>query len=196
MSENDSHIQDPTGTSGRAASTSGQEAATPSSDTAHSSEQDERGGRISRFAGESRALFDDLREWVDLRVQLVQVEIEERIEKMANEAISLIMVAVVGLFAVAFLLHGLAIWISDALGAQQWGYLIMALVLGLITVILKTAKPDFVGKRQENSVPELKAPVSGERQLGAVSKDIEGLTQPTAAPQSEDEAQKESEDNG
>lgn len=157
MSGDNEHTQDSGDATAGAASTSG----STSSDSPENGTADSKpaggGGRFTRMAGESRALFDDLREWVDLRVQLVQVEIEERIEKMVNEAISMVMVVVVGLFALAFLLHGLAIWIGDALGAQQWGYLIMATVLGLITVILKTAKPDFVGGRKDSPKPALKA---------------------------------------
>lgn len=118
---------------------------------------------VSRLAGESRALFEDLREWVDLRVQLVQVDVEERIEKAANEIISVVMVVVLGLFALAFLLHGLAIWIGAALGATQWGYLVVAGVLGLTTLALKTAKPDFMRRRKDSlqhdaSLPESPAP--------------------------------------
>lgn len=143
---------------------------------------------MTRLAGESRALFDDLREWVDLRVQLVQVEVEERIEKAANEAIAMIMVIVVGLFAVAFLLHGVAIWIGDALGGQQWGYLIVAAFLGLVTLILKTAKPDFVGKRKESS--EQKAVAASKPALQLEEEASEPRTD-TAEDASSDEATKE-----
>jgi len=108
-----------------------------------------RGNPVSRIAGESRALFEDLREWVDLRVQLVQVDIEERIEKAANEVIAVIMVAVLGLFALAFLLHGLAIWLGGALGGTHWGYLIVAGVLALTTIALRSVKPDFMSRRQQ-----------------------------------------------
>lgn len=109
---------------------------------------------VRRLAGESRALFDDLREWVDLKVQLVQVDIEERIEKAANEIIALVMVVVLGLFAAAFLLHGLAIWLGSVLGGAQWGYLIVAGVLGFTTLILKSAKVDFMSRRKEESPPK------------------------------------------
>jgi hypothetical protein len=119
-----------------------------------SEEGEGRGNPVSRLAGESRALFDDLREWVDLRVQLVQVDIEERIEKAANEVIAVIMVVVLGLFALAFLLHGLAIWIGTALGGTHWGYLIVAGILALTTIALRSVKPDFMSRRQQSPSPK------------------------------------------
>ncbi len=124
-----------------------------------SSESTSSRNPVGRLAGESRALFDDLREWVDLRVQLVQVDIEERIEKAANEAIAVIAVLVLALFAVVFLLHGVAVWIGSALGGVQWGYLIVGGFLAVITLIIHSVKPDFVGsrKRKEAGSPALKA---------------------------------------
>lgn len=101
-------------------------------------------GPMGRLANESRALFDDLREWVDLRVQLVQVEVEERVERAANEIISLMVVAVMALFAISFLLHGVAVWIGTALGGTQWGYLIVAAFLMLLTVVLRKARPNHI----------------------------------------------------
>ena len=101
-------------------------------------------GPMGRLANESRALFDDLREWVDLRVQLVQVEVEERVERAANEVISLMIVAVMALFAFSFLLHGVAVWIGTALGGTHWGYLIVAAFLTLLTFVLRTARPNHI----------------------------------------------------
>ena len=125
--------------------------------TAESGAEERRRNPVSRLAGESRALFDDLREWVDLRVQLVQVDIEERIEKAANEVIAIIMVVVLGLFALLFLLHGLAIWLGEILGGLHWGYLIVAGVLGLTTMALRTVKPDFMSRRQASSAEDKEA---------------------------------------
>lgn len=155
MSEKDLHSEAPGSATDGAASSSGERQGKAGAADPGVEEKATGSSRITRLAGESRALFDDLREWVDLRVQLVQVEIEERIEKAVNEAIALILVAIVGLFALAFLLHGVAIWIGTALGGQQWGYLILAAILAVVTLILKTATPDFIGKRKEGSGKQL-----------------------------------------
>lgn len=157
MTTKDDHTPGTGAATAGGAATSGDEA--PHEGEASQPEpQPKSGNRMTRLAGESRALFDDLREWVDLRVQLVQVEIEERIEKMANELIAIIIVVVLGLFAVAFLLHGVAIWIGEALGGTQWGYLIVAGVLGLITLIVKATKPDFVGRQKSSAPAQIPAP--------------------------------------
>jgi len=144
---------------------------------------------MSRLAGESRALFDDLREWVDLRVQLVQVDVEERIEKAANEIIAIVMVAVLGLFALAFLLHGVAIWLGEALGGVQWGYLIVAAVLGLTTLALKSARPDFVRRRsgkEEAATERLPASAGPKAELPAASTSRSEETSSTDAAESKE----------
>ena len=110
-----------------------------------STSEGERGGRsrasLSHLAGETRALWEDMREWVDLRVELVQVDIEERIQKAANEIMATLLAVVLGLFAMAFLLHGIAVWLGRLLGAVEWGYLLAGLVLAIAALIVKRVKP-------------------------------------------------------
>jgi len=179
MTTKDDHTPGTGAATAGGAATSGDEA--PHEGEASQPEpQPKSGNRMTRLAGESRALFDDLREWVDLRVQLVQVEIEERIEKMANELIAIIIVVVLGLFAVAFLLHGVAIWIGEALGGTQWGYLIVAGVLGLITLIVKATKPDFVGHQKKSEPAQIPAPPTTRK-----------LEQTSSSPMSTESADKE-----
>lgn len=127
------------------------------------SESTSRSGPMGRIAHESRALFDDLREWVDLRVQLIQVDVEERIEKAANEIMSMVLVMVMALFTMVFLLHGLAIWLGTLLGGAQWGYLIIGAFLGFLTWMIRRVRPNHF--RRMASMYRVEAPAEEETTL-------------------------------
>lgn len=101
-------------------------------------------GRLGRIAAESKGLVDDVKEWVELRVQLLQMEIEERIETVANQVISVIAVAVLALFTALFLLLGAAQFLGEWLGRDAWGYLVVGVVLALVTVFIHSSKPRFI----------------------------------------------------
>ena len=101
-------------------------------------------GRLGRIAEESKGLVDDVKEWVELRVQLLQMEIEERIESVANQVISVIAVAVLALFTALFLLLGAAQFLGEWLGRDAWGYVIVGVVLALVTVFIHSSKPRFI----------------------------------------------------
>jgi hypothetical protein len=114
------------------------------SDAAGGSDHTSRPGAMGRIALESRALFDDLREWVDLRVQLIQVDVEERIQQAANEIMSIVLVMVLALFTMVFLLHGVAVWLGSLLGGLHWGYLMVGAFLGCVTWVVRRARPNHV----------------------------------------------------
>jgi len=99
---------------------------------------------VAHVAAESRALWDDLREWVDLRVQLIQIDIEERIEKALNDMLAALIVVVLVLFALFFLLQAAALWLGQVLGHDQMGYVVVALTLIAVSLLVKVVKPTLV----------------------------------------------------
>ncbi|MDA0378508.1 MAG: phage holin family protein [Bacteroidetes bacterium] len=121
----------------------------------------EKSGPVGRIANESRALIEDLRDWVDLRVQLIQVDVEERIERAANELFSLMLVMVMALFTGVFLLHGLAVWLGSALGGTHWGYLIVGALLAGMTLLVRKARPNHLRHMASMYQPELPAAKPG-----------------------------------
>lgn len=121
---------------------------------------------MGRLANESRALFDDLREWVDLRVQLIQVDVEERIEKVANELMSMMIVMVMALFTLVFLLHGVAVGLGSLLGGTHWGYLIVGALLGFITWMVRKARPNHF--KRMASMYRVDPPAEQESPAGAL----------------------------
>lgn len=131
--------KDPTG--------SATEAAPASTDDARSESGSDGGsedGPLKRITGETRSLFDDLKEWVDLKIQLIQLDFEDRIRLAANQAALTAIVIVISLFA---LLFGL-VAAGEALGAwfdsRSLGFLALAAVLVLVAVVIHLARPRLV----------------------------------------------------
>lgn len=100
----------------------------------------ETGSKVQRIAGETRALVDDVKTWVDLRLQLTQLEVEGRI----NEAGAKGLVVVLGGIALLFALVGLALLIGEWSGRPYVGFFSVAGILLLITAIVWVAKPRMV----------------------------------------------------
>lgn len=101
-------------------------------------------GRLNRVVHRSRMLVSDVTEWVELRVQLLQMEIEEEVERRLNTLIARVLVAallgITGLFVLFTAAIGLGWW----LGHPFWGYLIVTLVLTAGSAAVAYTRPQFV----------------------------------------------------
>lgn len=85
-----------------------------------------------RLRQQTQELVEDLRAWVELRLTLAQMEIEERIETQIRRLLLRLLIgALAGLGAVFVLVAG-ALGLGDWLGHAGWGFLVVA--LGLIAV--------------------------------------------------------------
>jgi hypothetical protein len=102
-----------------------------------------RGGSLRRIAGHTRDLVEDLREWIDLRLDLAMLEIEERVDDLQNEIALGLTLAFFGFFAALFVLVTVALGLGWALGHPFWGFLIVALLLTLLVSILARTRPDL-----------------------------------------------------
>lgn len=122
------------------------------------SDQPIRGGRLT---SEARGLVEDVKKWVDLKVQLLQIDLEERLEGMLNRvaqsAVMAILVLLTVLFGLFSMAYGLgAWWYSDALG-----FLAVTLLLAIATVTFYAMRPTLVKLRRMQEVetaPELEPP--------------------------------------
>lgn len=103
-----------------------------------------QGGKLGRIAGHTRGLVEDLREWIDLRLDLAILELEERVDEIRNEAALGLTLAMFGFFAALFGLTTVALGLGWALGHPFWGFLIVSVVLILIVVALSQARPDLL----------------------------------------------------
>lgn len=115
------------------------------------------GGRVDRISDQTRGLIDDIKEWIDLRVQLVQIDMEERIESLANEVLSKVVIAILVFLIVIFLLIGAALGLGPIMGHPAWGFLAVAGIIGLMTLAVHLIKPRFVrgpNLRPQQTLPE------------------------------------------
>lgn len=103
-----------------------------------------RGGTLGRIAGHTQGLVEDLREWIDLRIDLAILEVEEKVDKLRNEIALGLTLAFFGFFAALFVLVTAALGLGWVLGHPFWGFLIVSGVLVLIVTVLASARPDLV----------------------------------------------------
>lgn len=101
-------------------------------------------GKIRRIAAQTRGLVEDLREWIDLRIDLALLEVEERVDELRNELALGLAVAVLGFFAALFVLTTVAVGLGWLLGHPFWGFLIVSVFLTAIVVVLRTARPGLL----------------------------------------------------
>lgn len=115
----------------------------PASD-AEKTESPSRDGKVHRVAAHMQGLFDDLRTWIDLRIDLAILRVEERIDKLQNDIALGITLAIFGFFAALFSLATLALGVGWILGHPFWGFLAVSVALILIVAILQLIQPSLV----------------------------------------------------
>ncbi len=103
-----------------------------------------RGGKLSRIAGHTQGLVKDLREWIDLRIDLAILEVEEKVDNLRNEVALGLTLAFFGFFAALFVFTTVALGLGWLLGHPFWGFLIVSIVLVLLVVVLGKARPDLM----------------------------------------------------
>lgn len=101
-------------------------------------------GKLGRIAGHTRGLVDDLREWIDLRLDLAILEVEEQVDTLRNEVALGITLAFLGFFAALFVFTTVALGLGWLLGHPFWGFLIVAVVLVAVVAVLARTRPDLV----------------------------------------------------
>lgn len=98
-------------------------------------------GKLRRIASHTQGLVGDLREWIDLRLDLALLEMEERVDELRNEMALGLVSALIGFFAALFVLTTVALGVGWLLGHSFWGFLIVSgLLLGGLG-ILRAAQP-------------------------------------------------------
>lgn len=101
-------------------------------------------GRMDRIADNTRGLIEDVKEWIDLKVQLVQLEIEQKIETLANQVVSTFLVIVLAAVTALFILVAAALGLGQWLGHPAWGFLAVSGALGLVTILIHFRRPRLV----------------------------------------------------
>ena len=107
--------------------------------------------RIQRIGQQTRGLVDDVKAWVELRMELTQIQVEDRVEERINEATSGVAVGLLGALGILFLLLAASIALGEWLGYPALGFLIVGGVILLITIALHVLRPRFVQLGKERS---------------------------------------------
>ena len=103
-----------------------------------------QGGKLGRIAGHTQGLFEDLREWMDLRIDLAILEVEEKVDALRNEVALGLTIAFFGFFAAFFVFTTAALGLGWLLGHPFWGFLIVSALLLAVVVTLARARPDLL----------------------------------------------------
>ena len=131
--------------------------------------------KLGTIVQETRGLVTDLKDWVDIRVQLFQVEIEERIEDAVGKVLSIVAVGVLFLFTAFFLLIASAEALGSWIGHTAWGYLVVGVTLGLITLIVHITRPRSYKKKNEKA-PGKKPELSRKADVPLLTEDSTSAT--------------------
>jgi hypothetical protein len=103
-----------------------------------------QGGKLGRIAGHTQGLVEDLREWMDLRIDLAILEVEEKVDALRNEVALGLTLAFFGFFAALFVFTTAALGLGWLLGHPFWGFLIVSVLLLAIVATLARARPDLL----------------------------------------------------
>ncbi|HEX9660570.1 MAG TPA: phage holin family protein [Rhodothermales bacterium] len=98
-------------------------------------------GRIDRLITETRQLSDDLTQWVNLRLKLIHLDIQERIDEELDFVYT--GVIVLGMMTIALLLasFGIAWALGDLLGERWYGFTILAVFYLIAALVILRLKP-------------------------------------------------------
>ncbi|MEM1269869.1 MAG: phage holin family protein [Bacteroidota bacterium] len=103
--------------------------------------------RAGRISSQAQSLFTDVKEWTELRAELLKVEVKDAVSQRVNEVqaqvstqvkqkvVPLVLVAILGLFFLIFASHALANGLTE-LVHPGFAYLIVALLYGVPALII------------------------------------------------------------
>lgn len=100
--------------------------------------------RMKRIATHAQGMVADLRKWVDLRIDLAVIDLEEKLDARLNAVAIGIIMAVFGGLAAFFTLITVALGLGWLLGHPFWGFLIVTLGLGATAAIVRRTQPTIV----------------------------------------------------
>lgn len=108
------------------------------------------GGRnkVERLSAQTRGLAEDMKSWVELRIKLLQAEIQDRIQSKVNESIIKIAPALAAALTGLFALVTIALFLGWWLGHPAWGYLVVTALLALATGGLLARKKRFEAEQK------------------------------------------------
>lgn len=106
-------------------------------------------GKVGRVTDQISGLSEDVREWAELRLELLQTEVTEQVEYKIGQIKQGGTVAVIGAVLLLFVLVTLALGLGILFGDPFWGFLAVTGLLALVALIAWIAlKPIPPGKKK------------------------------------------------
>lgn len=93
--------------------------------------------KLERISQHTKGLVDEITSWVDLRIKLVQVDLQEKLETKKIQIALGVGMGLTAFFAVLFLLTTMALGIGAWLGHPAWGFLVVTVLLFIIIAIMR-----------------------------------------------------------
>ncbi len=87
--------------------------------------------KVERIAQQSIELFDDIKEWIDLKIKFTWLEVQAEINARKQDAVVGAILAFLGVLGLVFALIAGALGLGAWLGHPAWGFLIVTGVLFL-----------------------------------------------------------------
>lgn len=101
-------------------------------------------GKIGRLTTEAKGLVDDTKDWVDAKLRLFELDVEEKIDSFANKFVSGAVVVAIGALALVFSLVATAFALGDLWGRNSLGFIAVGGALFLVALIIHLVKPRLV----------------------------------------------------
>jgi uncharacterized membrane protein YqjE len=101
-------------------------------------------GKLGRLSSEAKGLVDDTRQWVDTKLRLFELDLEEKIDGLANKVVAGATVVFLASLALVFGLVALALMLGDIWGRQSLGFMAVSGGCFLIAVLIHWLRPRFV----------------------------------------------------
>ncbi len=110
--------------------------------------------KVERISSQTKGLFSDFSSWLELRLKLFQVELQDKIQAKVNESVIKVAPFAAGAIAGMFALVTIALFIGWWLGHPAWGFLVVTAILLLITGILLAKKKRFEKEKRIEAARE------------------------------------------
>ena len=94
-------------------------------------------GKLDRVSQHARGLVQEIGEWAELRVKLVQVDLQEKLEEKKIQIGLGVAMGLLAFFGLLFLLTTIALGLGAWLGHPAWGFLIVSVLLFVIVGVLQ-----------------------------------------------------------
>jgi hypothetical protein len=137
---------------------------------------------MKRIATHAQGVVADLRKWVDLRIDLAVIDLEDKLDERLNAVAVGIIIAVFGGLAAFFTLVTIALGLGWLLGHPFWGFLIVTAGLGATAAIVRSTQPTLVRTQLYRQWKKARAEAEAQAPSAPPDADPEGA--PPSEPQS------------